>query len=149
MSTYDAALDRDATTNCKPAAYHISRVVLPKYPAMPPGFIVNSGRWPFVDESGRDAPCENSLGGSLGLPMLEMLLSPLLDVVSTSYRESTVDAGGLGLGSFSGRDRPSMGSTISKNPSITKKSPETIFGFGPHQLRYDYTPMSRSPAFAR
>jgi hypothetical protein len=58
--------------------------------------------------------------------MLETLLSPLLEVVSASYRESTVDVDGLGLGSFSGMDRPSMGSTISKNPSITKKSPETI-----------------------
>jgi hypothetical protein len=44
MSTYDAALDRDAAMNCKPAAYDISQVILPKYPAMPPGFIVNSGR---------------------------------------------------------------------------------------------------------
>ena len=58
--------------------------------------------------------------------MLEMLLSPLLDVVSTSYRESTDDEGGLDFGSFLEKDRPSMGRTISKNPSITKKSPNMI-----------------------
>ena len=58
--------------------------------------------------------------------MLEMLLSPLLDVVSTSYRESIDDGGGLDFGSFLEKDRPSMGGTISKNPSITKKSPNMI-----------------------
>lgn len=86
---------------------------------------MNSGRRPFVDESGRDALGAKGLGGSLGLPALEMLLSPLLDVVSTSYRESTDDEGGLGFGSLLEGDRPSMGRTISKNPSITKKSPKT------------------------
>lgn len=85
---------------------------------------MNNGRRPFVDESGRDALGAKGLDGSLGLPTLEMLLSPLLDVVSTSYRESTDDEGGLGFGSFFERDRPSMGRTISKNPSITKKSPK-------------------------
>jgi hypothetical protein len=80
---------------------------------------VNSGRRPFVDESGRNALGANGLeDASFGVSTLEMLLSPLLDVVSTSYRESTDDEGGLG------KDRPSMGRTISKNPSITKKSPE-------------------------
>lgn len=68
----------------------------------------------------------NGLEGSLGLPTLETLLSPLLEVVSTSYRESTDDEGGLGFGSFLESDRPSIGRTISKNPSITKKSPEMI-----------------------
>ena len=109
--------------NCKPTVYPIRRVILPKYPAIPPGFTVNSGRRPFVGEPGRDALGANGLDGSLGLPTLEILLSPLLDVVSTSYREST-DEGGLGFDSFLEMDRPSMGRTISKNPSITKKSPE-------------------------
>jgi hypothetical protein len=114
--------------NCKPTAYPINRAILPKYPAIPPGFTVNSGRGPFVDESGRDALGAKGLDGSLGLPTLEMLLSPLLDVVSTSYRESTDDEGGLGFGSSLETDRPSVGRTISKNPSITKKSPEiTLF----------------------
>ena len=62
----------------------------------------------------------------MGLPTLETLLSPLLDVVSTSYSESTDDEGGLGFGSFLESDRPSIGRTISKNPSITKKSPKMI-----------------------
>jgi len=93
---------------------------------MPPGFTVNNGRRPFIDESGWDALGADGLDDVLGLPILEMLLSPLLDVVSGSYRESTADAGGFGLGSFSGGDRPSMGRTMSKNPSITKKRPETI-----------------------
>jgi hypothetical protein len=112
--------------NRKPTVYPISRAILPKYPAIPPGFTVNSGRRPFVDESGRDPLGAKGLDGSLGLPTLEMLLSPLLDVVSTSYRESTDDEGGLGFGSFLERDRPSMGRTISRNPSITKKSPGMI-----------------------
>ena len=100
--------------------------MLPKYPAMPPGFIVNSGRRPFIDESGRDVLGADGLNGSLGLPTLEMLLSPLLDAVSTSYKESTLDVGGFTVGSFSGGDCLSVGRTISKNPSITKKSPKTI-----------------------
>jgi hypothetical protein len=101
-------------------------MALPKYPAMPPGFIVNNGRRPFIDESGRDTLGAAGLDDSFGLPMLEMLLSPLLDVVSTSYKESTLDAGGFTVGSFSEGDRLSVVRTISKNPSITKKSPEVI-----------------------
>lgn len=93
---------------------------------------MNSGRRPFVEESGRDALGANGLDCSLGLLTLEMLLSPLLDVVSTSYRESTDDEGGFVFGSFLERDRPSMGRTISKNPSITKNSPEMTLGRSPH-----------------
>ena len=92
--------------------------------------------------------CTGGLEDSLGLPRLEILLSPLLDVVSTSYKESTLDTGGFTVGSFSGGDRLSVGRTISKNPSMTKKSPKTIFG-NPHEVRLDYTPISRSPAFAK
>ena len=135
--------------NCKPTAYPISRAILPKYPAIPPGFTVNSGRCPFVDESGWDALGANGLDGSLGLPTLETLLSPLLDVVSTSYRESTDDEGGLGFGSFLESERPSIGRTISKNPSITKKSPEMILVLVHTSQEYIYTPISRSPAFAK
>jgi hypothetical protein len=90
----------------------------------------------------------DGLDDSLGLPTLEMLLSPLLDVVSTSYKESTLDMGGFTIGSFSGGEPLSAGRTISKNPSMTKKSPKTIFG-NPHKVRLDYIPISRSPAFAK
>jgi hypothetical protein len=93
---------------------------------MPPGFIVNSGRWPFVDESARDVLGADGLNDSLELPTLEMLLSPLLDAVSTSYKVSTLDVAGFTVESFSGGVRLSVGRTISKNPSITKKSPKTI-----------------------
>ena len=68
----------------------------------------------------------DGLGDSLGLLTLEMLLSPLLDAVSTLYKESTLDMGGFTVGSFSGGDRFSVGRTISKNPLITKKSPKMI-----------------------
>jgi hypothetical protein len=64
--------------------------------------------------------------------MLDMLPSSFVDVASTSYRESTVGVDCLALGAFSGSDCSSVGSTMSKNPSITKKSP-----------------ISRSPALAR
>jgi hypothetical protein len=64
------------------------------------------------------------LDDSLGVPILEILLSPL-DAVSASYRESTLDVGNFTVGSFRGEARLSAGRTISKNPSITKKSPET------------------------
>jgi len=58
--------------------------------------------------------------------MLEMLLSPLLDAISTSYKESTLDVGGFTVGFFSGGDHFLAGRTISKNPLITKMSPKTI-----------------------
>jgi len=83
---------------------------------------VNRGRRSFVDELGRDALGAFGLVDSLGLPTPEILLSPL-DVVSTSYRESSDDEGGLGLDSCSGWDRLSMRRTMSKNPSMTKKKP--------------------------
>jgi hypothetical protein len=115
---------------------------------MPPGFTVNSGRRSFVDELGRDTLGAHGLDDSLGLPTLEILLSPL-DVVSMSYRVSSDDEGGLGLDSFSGWDRLSVGRTMSKNPSMTKKSPDTIFGSSPQSIGRYYAPISRSPAFAK
>ncbi len=93
---------------------------------MPPGFTVNSGRRPFKDESRRGALEVDCLDDSLELPMLDMLPSSFVGVASTSYRESTVGVDCLALSSFSGNDRSSVGSTMSKNPSITKKSPEAI-----------------------
>jgi hypothetical protein len=87
---------------------------------------VNSGRRPFIDESGPDTLGADGLDDSLGLPMLEILLSPLLDTVSTSYKESIFDVGGFTEVSFSGGNRLSVGRTMSKNPSMTKKSPVMI-----------------------
>jgi hypothetical protein len=106
------------------ALYRIGRVISPKYPAIPPGFTVNNGRRPF--EFRRGAPDADRLDDSLELPMLDMLPSSFVDVASTSYRESTVGVDCLALGAFSGSDCSSVGSTMSKNPSITKKSPEPI-----------------------
>jgi hypothetical protein len=58
--------------------------------------------------------------------MLDAVLSSFA-FVSMSYRESRVEEVCLGvLGSFSGKVLPLVGSTMSKNPSITKKSPKTI-----------------------
>ena len=107
----------------KTAPYRIGTVNSPKYPAIPPGFTVNNGRRLFEDESRWGALGAERLD-SLELPMLDMLPSSFVDVASTSYRESTVGVDCISLGSFSGNDRSSVGSTISKNPSITKKSPE-------------------------
>jgi hypothetical protein len=109
----------------KMAPYHIGTVDSPKYPAMPPGFTVNNGRRPFKDESRWGALGTDRLD-SLELPTLDMLPSSFVDIASTSYRESTVGVDCISLGSFSGNDRSSVGSTMSKNPSITKKSPEAI-----------------------
>ena len=93
---------------------------------MPPGFTVNSGRRPFKDESGWGTVGADRLDDPLELPMLDKLPSSFVDVASTSYRESTVGVDCLALSSFSANDRASVGSTMSKNPSITKKSPEAI-----------------------
>ena len=94
---------------------------------MPPGFTVNNGRRPFKDESRRGALDVDRLDDSLELPMLDMLPSSFVDVASTSYRESTVGVDCPALCAFfSGSDCSSVGSTMSKNPSITKKSPEVI-----------------------
>lgn len=109
---------------------------------------MNNGRRPFIDESGRDTLGAAGLDDSFGLPKLEMLLSPLLDVVSTSYKESTLDAGGFTVGSFSEGDRLSVGRTISKNPSITKKSPEMILVARTRQelITYLYHVLQLSPS---
>lgn len=93
---------------------------------MPPGFTVNNGRRLFNDGSRRGALGAVRLDDPLELPMLDMLPSSFVDVASTSYRESTVGVDCFALGAFSGIDCSSVGSTMSKNPSITKKSPETI-----------------------
>jgi hypothetical protein len=91
---------------------------------MPPGFTVNKGRWPFRDESDLDALGVGRLNDSLELPMLDAVLSSFA-FVSMSYKASTVEEDGFGdLASFSGRARPLVGSTMSRNPSITKKRPK-------------------------
>jgi hypothetical protein len=83
----------------------------------------------------------------LELPALDAVLSSFA-LVSMSYRESRVEGVCLGvLGSFSGKVLPLVGSTISKNPSITKKSPKTI-SVSVHTNDTD-TPISRSPAVAK
>jgi hypothetical protein len=112
--------------NHEMAPCRMGKVSSPKYPAMPPGFTVNKGRRPFKDESRWGTLGADRLDDSLELPMLDRLPSSFVVVASTSYRESTVGVDCLALTSFSGNDRPSVGSTMSKNPSITKKSPEAI-----------------------
>src|SRR6266404_3669080 len=102
----------------------IGKVTLPKYPAIPPGFTVNNGRRLFKDESCRGAFDAERLDDSLELPMLDILPSSIVDDAPTSYRESKAGVDCLGLGSFTGNEPSSVGSTMSKNPSITKKSPE-------------------------